>query len=562
MIRILRAFAWMRWRALINSFERTSARDTLERFSLAIDKIGPIVALVLLVPSIIGVAALSAVGGYLLAAEPQLRQMASIGLRVFALGLSVLAIVGPILLPVMERTNPVRLLLLPIPRRTLYVAQITGALADPWTLVSIPLAIFLPLGLAAGGALKAAVLSTLAGLFFVAVLAGLSTLTGCVVQLVMRDRRRGELAALALVLLVPLVGISMNAVDRNFSRRNRHGTPPAESPAASRAVDSLARVAFRMTPSEQYAQAARATDSGGTAGLGALLLLGAAVTLLHSSALFVFERLLAFPGTVSGRRSASKRTTAPTRFPGLSPGASAVAIAQIRLTLRTPRGRSALLAPLLAFVVFTILSLRAGNTPFSIVPNSGIGLAAFGAFFSVMATLPFAMNQFALDGAGLTLELLSPISDKDLLDGKAAAVATMAAAPGWLCLILAFLLFPNGPLAIWASIPAGAAAVCLLMGPIAAAVSAMFPRAVDLNSIGHGSNPHGLAGLLGVGAIVVSALPVAVLAFTAIRLLHRPDLTLVLLMLWCAVALTINRLLFRPVRLLLAERRENLGLVV
>ena len=32
----------MRWRALINSFERTNARDTIERFSLAIDRIGPI----------------------------------------------------------------------------------------------------------------------------------------------------------------------------------------------------------------------------------------------------------------------------------------------------------------------------------------------------------------------------------------------------------------------------------------------------------------------------------------------------------------------------------------
>ena len=35
MLRILRAFAWMRWRVLINSLERNSSRDTLERLSLA-----------------------------------------------------------------------------------------------------------------------------------------------------------------------------------------------------------------------------------------------------------------------------------------------------------------------------------------------------------------------------------------------------------------------------------------------------------------------------------------------------------------------------------------------
>ena len=33
MLRIFRAFVWMRWRVFINSLERTAARDTLERFS-------------------------------------------------------------------------------------------------------------------------------------------------------------------------------------------------------------------------------------------------------------------------------------------------------------------------------------------------------------------------------------------------------------------------------------------------------------------------------------------------------------------------------------------------
>ena len=51
MVRIFRAFAWLRWRVLVNSLERTSARDTLERFSMAIEKLGPIIALVLLIPS-------------------------------------------------------------------------------------------------------------------------------------------------------------------------------------------------------------------------------------------------------------------------------------------------------------------------------------------------------------------------------------------------------------------------------------------------------------------------------------------------------------------------------
>ena len=36
---------------LINSLERTGARDTIERFSIAIEELGPIMAAVLMIPS-------------------------------------------------------------------------------------------------------------------------------------------------------------------------------------------------------------------------------------------------------------------------------------------------------------------------------------------------------------------------------------------------------------------------------------------------------------------------------------------------------------------------------
>src|SRR3982751_225519 len=62
--RIFRAFLWLRWRVLINSLERTGARDTIERFSLATEKLGPIMALVLLVPSSMALAGLGLVAGY------------------------------------------------------------------------------------------------------------------------------------------------------------------------------------------------------------------------------------------------------------------------------------------------------------------------------------------------------------------------------------------------------------------------------------------------------------------------------------------------------------------
>ena len=317
-----------------------------------------------------------------------------------------------------------------------------------------------------------------------------------------------------------------------------------------------------MTPSEQYAKVTRTAIPGDLlSSTGALLLLAATAALVHGSAYLVFERLLAFPGAIAGRRSASKRSQPVRRIPGLSAGASAVAVAQIRLTLRTPRGRSSFLAPLLIFLVFTILSIRAGDALFSIVPESGIGLAAFAGFFSVMATLPFAMNQFALDGAGLTLELLSPLSDKQLLDGK--AVADRRDGRGTRTRV------PHRRLS---------------------SISTWAPGALDQHSCRRRSDlpprrPNCRCRVCDIsprrrfeqhqprqqpawrgrparrGQHRSLGSPGRRVAFVGIRMLHRPDLTLLMLLIWCAIALALNRLLFRPVRVLLARRRENLGLV-
>ena len=71
MLRILRAFAWLRWRMLVNSLEKTGSRDVLERFSLAIEKLGPILAAVLLIPSAIALAGLGIAAGYTLATGQQ-----------------------------------------------------------------------------------------------------------------------------------------------------------------------------------------------------------------------------------------------------------------------------------------------------------------------------------------------------------------------------------------------------------------------------------------------------------------------------------------------------------
>ncbi len=252
---------------------------------------------------------------------------------------------------------------------------------------------------------------------------------------------------------------------------------------------------------------------------------------------------------------------AAARIPFLSPGASAVALAQLRLALRTPRGRSSLLSPLIVSGALGFVFVRNGGIDLGPIPASGIGFATLGGFVSLLAVLPLAMNQFAIDGAGLTLELLSPLSDRELLAGKAVANAAIAAMPAALCILGAFTLFPGGPLSLWISVPLALAGVYLLVAPIAALLSTLFPRAVDLNSIGNRSNAHGVAALIGMGAFVVSGVPPLALALAATAWLERPELAPLFLVGWCLVALGLSWVMFQPVVAVFARRRENLGMI-
>ena len=120
MIRILRAFVWLRWRTLLNSLERRSSRDTLERFSIAVEQLAPTIAAIVLLPSMIGLAGLAGYAGWTLArGEPQGFIFEAV--RFLLLAACALAVAGPIMLPGGDRTNAVRLLLLPIPRGVLYL---------------------------------------------------------------------------------------------------------------------------------------------------------------------------------------------------------------------------------------------------------------------------------------------------------------------------------------------------------------------------------------------------------------------------------------------------------
>ena len=559
-MQILKAFAWMRWRVLMNSLERSGARDVVERFSIAIEQLGPIMAALVMIPSAILLAGAGAYGGWALA-QGNPRPIPFEALRFLLLAACALAIVGPLMLPAGDRTNVVRLLLLPISRRLLYTAQAATTLTDPWVLLVVPAVAAVPIGLLVGGAWGTAVVAAGAGTLLVIVLIGLTVLATSLIQVIVRNRRRGELLMLIFILVLPLVG--MFPVLWAGGARDTRGERRAERDRATRAwVTIVERRVLPLVPSEMYVRSTRsAADQGVGEALVQMVGLVTVAAVLHTTGFFVFGRMLDSPGT-SARRKASRAKPGVWRIPGVTSGTSAVALNQIRLAFRTPRGRSILLSPLVVFIMFSAVMWRGGaGVEFGFLfLEDGISLAIFGSFVSLLAILPFAMNQFAIDRAGLTLTFLSPLDDQELLHGKAIGNAVVAGVPALFCVIGAALLFRGASLAVWLLVPLGLLATYSLMAPVAAVLSAVFPRSVDLNSIGNGSNAHGAAGLLGFLSALVAGAATLVVALVARRTLGG-YLSLLVMLIWGGLCVLVARILFMAARPILSRRRENLALI-
>ena len=556
--RIFRAFFWMRWRVLVNSLERTGARDTLERFAVATEKLGPIMAMVLLIPSSIFLFILGITAGFGLATGDWLVTMEII--RYFLLLALALTLIGPMVLPTRDSGSVVRLLLLPIPRLGLYVGQMAGAIADPWIVLVVPVVFGVAIGLAIGLKLIGALIALLAGVLFLLFVMGLTSLASSFVHLLLRDRRRGDMVMLALVLVIPMIALapqfflrSERQDGRKLTRAERAALPPTR-------MERLAVRSLPYIPSEMYRHA---TVAGTRAPLEALAPLGSLALIVfgvQAAGFAAYRRVLDMPVSLGTRRAGSFGGLWNRVLPGLGPAASAVAMTQLRLALRTPRGRASITSPLLMPVLLAGLAYQTGRMPIpGVGTNNGIGLAAFGVFASVLALIPLAMNQFAIDKAGFTRQMLLPLTVRELLWGKAVGNALTAAIPAIFCLLLPAVMFTPGPAAYWIGLVLAAIATYALMAPAAAALSAIFPKAVDLNSIGNSSNAHQGAGLLGMLAFAASLAPSALLTFLALRVLRRPDFVPLFLLAWCVFAVAVSYLLFIPVRRLVESRRESLA---
>ena len=547
----------MRWRMLANSLERSGSRDTLQRLSIAMESLGPIIAAVLLIPSALILAGLGITTGYMLAdGSSHVSGIVNVT-YVLLLIVPIIVIVGPILMPAADRTNPVRLLLLPIPRHTLYVAQSSAAFGDPWTMLMVPLVLGIPIGLAAAGAMLPAAVALAGAILMILAIVGLSSLATSVLHLVARDRRRGELLALVFIIVMPLMGMVPGLLAGGSVRKD--GRP--RQPLLPAWTQTYTERAMAVHPARMLKSATQASVAGAVPqAVRSLAGLAAVTALLHALGLLAFLKVLNSPGSTGARRNAPMSTLWTRSIPGLTTGASAVALAQLRLALRTPRGRSIMISPLAMLFIFGVMMYRGSGAmdfgPFKF--GSGLGLATFAAGICMLSILPIAMNQFAVDGPGLTMTLLSPLPDAELLAGKAAGNALIQLPPLLIAIVVTLIVFPAGSRPLWATLPLALLAIHFIVSPLAAICSAMFPRQVNMNSIGRGSNAHGAAGLLGMLSFVGAAAPTVAITVIATQFLDRPVLAPILMAVWCLVAYGIGRLLFVPARRIFASRRENL----
>jgi len=186
------------------------------------------------------------------------------------------------------------------------------------------------------------------------------------------------------------------------------------------------------------------------------------------------------------------------------------------------------------------------------------GYLAFGAgiVFALYAAQAFTMNQFGSDRSGLTREFIAPISDIDLVRGKAVGCAAMVGAGALLSLICAATVSPGGSPLMWLATGLGGAAAFLLLSPVSALVSVLLPVPSDLSKTGTAGNPHSIAMLAGTVLVAVAVAPAVLIVA-----LLAPAPALVVMTIWLALAAMMSIPLLGVVAKTLRRRRENLALV-
>ncbi len=607
MIRFILLFAWLQLRELINQFRWRRRTDAAERISRLVGVAVPVVLGILLIGFMVFMGSLAWRAGAEIGAASALgAKLMPILKGVVLISLAAMVILVPIgATQSGSLTGSARFVLLPIPRRRLHLIEVLAGIGNPMILVLLSAVVSLAIGAASEGGASAGAAALGAGILLTFVALAFGALLGCVTQWIFRDRGRGELILL-IVMLLPLclLGISpllegfghelearkaaarqeattaagdaalegttpapVAGVPEKRERDGGTGEPGSGSPR-ERARAELLSEPFRawklLVPSEAYAMAVAGGAGGGAAraaaGLAALTVQGGLLLAL-SSRLHGFL-LSAGPGGGRRRKVRGGDRSLPA-FPGLSSGAAAIGAVQARTALRTVRGKIAVFCGGAIIVVQAAAARGVPDAELTLLGflSEGSTLATVAGILALLFLQPVMYNQFASDGNGLAMQYLAPVSDRDLVRGKAAGVGLLLAIAMAPCLAASAVLAPGGSVFLWAAAPLEVLSVYVLTVPLGAFLSMFFPKTADLSKVSYAGNAHGLAGVLGVVGTFLAAAPPVGIHMLIGGFMGRPALALLLVAAWSLVAGLVAWPLLEWTSSLAAERRENLLLV-
>jgi len=578
-----RTLVWLRWRLFRGGLASASRRDGLEWVSRLTAPLGIAFLVFGLGPVYLVAGVGSAFLGAHLAAGGAVPADGLVGGRVL-----LLVIVAFLLLKPFQAAssgtfpNPQRFLLLPVRPRSLHFGEYLAEMIDPWLLGLAILSVGLGGGLLFGGAPVAALRTFAAGVAAVSALAALALLAKVLLQLLLQDRRRGEaamlIASLALVslALIQLLIPEGPSPSESSPAEAPPSAPPSEaSPPGPPRIPEGAEVRGEPAPAlsplwsldvpgELYLRAVVGPRRFPGGGFLEVLLLGLLAAGFYELSSRSYQRLLRSAATGRGRAARGSSGVAFPRLPGLSVAVSAVAWSQLRSFTRTMVGKATLLQAPILTLVFGLL-LRRWQLPEGWLVGREVLIFAVAASAALMNVLTPMVNQLAIDGSGLRLHCLSPLTRRELLRGKLAGWALLAAVVTAVDLAIALPIaapsLGEALRALGLVVPA-AASTFLLLAPLSVLLSLSLPKKVELSKLGSASQPHSVAGLGATFFLIVTSTLATGVAVAGLFFFGDHPLALLPGVAWTLLAALVAWLLQRFAEYLWIHRRENVLLVI
>ena len=571
--RLLRAFARLRWRLLVNGLKSGGRRGDLEQVSRWLATALPVLLAIVMTPVVLAMTAGGALAGYMLGRSPEASATVALVL-VFLLIVPLVWLMIRPLLPGDSRGIEGGELprLLPVPAAFFLRLELAGILLDPMMVLFTPGVLLIAAGAAAAGRFALAGFTLFAAVALLAALAGIGATVALGARFLLRDRRRGEVVTLVVILVLSTAGLLPQLFlpheprtpmsSRPSSpdwRFNRTRQPNAVRPPVD--VETLKPAFVRLLPSGLFGVAlGKAARGDWAAAFARLAALGSLATVTVAITARLHRRLIETPAGSGGTARTASRTAARRRLPLVAPATAAVAAATLRAVLRTVRGRMLLLSPPAFAVLFGLLATRQshGGVGFLVAPY---GAAAFVTLLAVTAVQSIASNQFAIAGRGLVIELLLPLSPRAMVRGR--ALAFLAASTACLALAVMPLAVVLHSLPAWffPTLFAGGLAVHLSLTATVAALAAVLPKTADLSAMGKAGNPHPAANLLTLLASMIAVIPPVAWTMLAARVLGNGWLAPVLVTGWAGVCAAGGLALLPMAERLVTSRRENLALI-